>query len=112
MAIEIENMRVTLQACDSGFLFGFTQRHPRQIGVTVGMPAELQPPVELAVMGEQCALPIGRDQPSRAGEVPVHVLTAKGRQADVEQALKLRDGIRCHRPALRKIRKSAARTNQ
>ena len=42
----------------------------RELAFAVGVTAELQPAIELAVVGEQHATAAKVDQPGRSGEVP------------------------------------------
>ena len=53
MDIDIKQLLVDkLQADQAGFFDGFTIRHLLNIGVTVGVPAQLHPDIELFMMGQ------------------------------------------------------------
>jgi len=50
--IDIKQLLIDqLQADEAGFFDGFTICHLLNIGVTVGMPAQLNPDIELFMMG-------------------------------------------------------------
>jgi len=51
--IDIKQLLIDkLQADQARFLNGFTVRHLLDIGITVGMPAQLNPDIELFMMGQ------------------------------------------------------------
>ena len=68
-------------ALDAGFLAGFAQGGCEHVGLTINVSAQLQPLVELAVVGEQSSKVIGTDDPSGTGDVARFVgsLEARGR---------------------------------
>ena len=71
MLVQIEDGRVFQHQAGQARLFlGFLQRHPGQVAVAVGVAAQLQPALQLAVVGQQQALAVGTDQPAAGGEVP------------------------------------------
>lgn len=70
MDVEIENFRVHERDVDEPRLFlRLAQRHFVQREAAVGVAAELQPPVQLAMVREQRPLAIRRDDDCRSGEV-------------------------------------------
>ena len=76
--IDIEQHPVDkLQACQAGFLDGFTVRHLRNIGLTIGMPARLHPDIELFMMRQQRPRARGVQYPGRTGNVTDRQLTQK-----------------------------------
>ena len=53
MDIDIKQLLLDkLQADQARFFDGFTVRHLLNIGITVGMPAQLNPDIELFMMGQ------------------------------------------------------------
>ena len=50
-------------------LLRLAQRHAGQVAVAIGVAAQLQPAIQLAMVGQQDPLTVGGDQPGRAGEV-------------------------------------------
>lgn len=63
MPVQIEDRRLDPQLGQTRFFLGLAQGDPCQIAVAIGMAAQLQPAIELAVMRQQYALAIGTDQP-------------------------------------------------
>ena len=75
MHVEVERQqravdRHEVEARHARFLAGFAERDFFDLRLAVGMTAELQPAIELAMVREQAAAAIGRDDPGRAGDVP------------------------------------------
>ena len=58
-----------VQSLESGLLARLAQGDPQRVGIAVGMAAQLEPSPELAVMGEQHLLEVGRNHPGGAGDV-------------------------------------------
>ncbi len=59
--------------------------YARQIELAIGMPAQLQPAIKLAVVGQQHALAGSVHQPGRAGEMAVGMAAREGRCAGTQQ---------------------------
>jgi len=55
VAIEVEDFRIDGEAAESGLFFGFSQCHRGKIGIAIGVSAELQPAIELAVVRKEDA---------------------------------------------------------
>ena len=92
-----ENPEQRTQPGQSALLSRFAQGDGEQIGIAVGVAAELQPFAELAMMREQHPGAIGADDPRRTGQVP--------RKARAPEAGFLRfdkaDGLLRHRALVR-----------
>ena len=52
------------------FLAGFAERHFFDVPLAIGVAAELQPAAQLAMVREQAAAAIGREDPGRRRDVP------------------------------------------
>ena len=73
------------QGRQAGFLLRLLQRHRRQVGVAIGVAAGLEPAPELAVVHQQGALAVSRDQPGAAGEMPGQALAQERVVGRVQQ---------------------------
>jgi hypothetical protein len=62
--------RQDVEARHTGFFSSFAESDLFHLRLTIGMPAELQPAVELAMMGKQAAAAVSREDPRRARDVP------------------------------------------
>ena len=93
VAVEVEDAALHGQPGHAGLLARLAQRHARQVHVAVGMPAGLQPAVQLAVMGQQRAPAVGADQPARGGEMPGQARALEGMAAFAGQIQEQRGGI-------------------
>src|SRR3546814_1491510 len=69
VAVQVEDAGHHAQAAQSGFFLRLAQGAPRQVAVAVGVAAELEPAIKLAVVGQPHALPRTVDQPGRGGEL-------------------------------------------
>lgn len=68
--VEIEHILVHgFKKSEAGFLKAFPKCHGKNIGISVGMPSRLQPPVQLAMMGEQGPCSSAIENPCRARDV-------------------------------------------
>src|SRR3546814_118918 len=67
--LQVEDAGHHAQAAQSGFFLRLAQGAARQVAVAVGVAAELEPAIKLAVVGQQHALPRTVDQPGRGGEM-------------------------------------------
>jgi len=95
VAIEVEDLRLAFETGQTGFFLSLAQGYTRQLDIPIRMPAELQPSVELAVMGQQDTLAISTDQPGGGSEVSVEPGAREGEACSlrgfVQQRLKFRD---------------------
>ena len=62
--------RHEVEAGHARFFAGLAERDFFDLPLAVGVAAELQPAVELAMVRQQAAAAIGRENPGRAGDVP------------------------------------------
>jgi hypothetical protein len=99
MPIDIENATLDPQIRHAGFFLRLAQRHPRQIGVAIGMSSRLQPPTQLAVVHQQHPLAIRADQPRRAGEMAWRMAALEYRGAGLQEIAELGDGRGLRREA-------------
>ena len=85
--------RHEVEAGHARFLAGFAEGDFVDVPLAVGVAAELQPAVELAVMREQAAAAVGREDPGGAGDVarPAGAVEAIGVRFD-ERADAIDDG--------------------
>lgn len=68
--VEIEHIPVHgFKKGKAGFLETFPKCHGKNIGISVGMPSRLKPPVQLAMMGEQGPFSRSIENPCRARDV-------------------------------------------
>jgi hypothetical protein len=72
VAIEIEDFRLDDKLRQTRFFLRLAQRHACEISIAVGVPAQLQPAIEFAVMREQHPLAGSIDEPGRSGEMTRH----------------------------------------
>ena len=79
--VEVEQSAFDHEIPQARFLPGLAQGRAGQVAVAVGVPARLQPAIELAVVGEQRAPAIGADQPRGSGEMALQPLAAVGIRA-------------------------------
>ena len=106
--VEVEDRRRDRQAGQARFLFGFGQRHAREVAFAVGVAAQLQPAIELAVVREQHALAGAVDQPGRGGEVAGQAFAPERILGVVQQRDEARDRGGFGRPARGVVGKQAA----
>src|SRR5581483_2707777 len=111
VTIEIENFRIDDEIRQSRFLLSFAQGDAGEIGIAVGVAAELEPEPELAMVREQYAPAVCAHEPSRTGQmsdrefamrgigVPAHELDeAIGRRRTLRMAR--RETFECRAPGL------------
>ena len=99
MPVEVENHWFDHQVGQPRLFLGFLQRHRSQVGVAVGVPAQLQPAAQLAVVGQQHPLPGRVHQPGRTGEMTGQTAPFVDRAGVGQQGLKQRHHRRFRRVA-------------
>lgn len=57
--VDVDRTGVDHQPSDAGFLGGFPKGYRHQVGVSIGMPARLEPASEFAVQHQQGAFTVG-----------------------------------------------------
>lgn len=100
VAIEIEDFGFDDEIRQAGFFFGLAQGDTAQIDIAIGMATQLQPPIQLAMVGQERALSVGADQPGGSGEVATQAFTQESMPPflqQVEEQIR-RSGLR--RPGL------------
>ena len=69
VAVEVEDPGLQAQPGQAGFLRRLLHRGDREVAFAIGMPAQLQPQAQLAMVGQQHALAGRVHQPARGGEM-------------------------------------------
>jgi hypothetical protein len=74
MDVEIERQRIVgvgkeAEALEPRFFARLAQRDPARVALAIGVAPELEPAIELAVVGEQRVAVIGREDPRRGRDV-------------------------------------------
>ena len=91
MAVQIEDVALYGQVGQARLLLGFLQCDTGHVGVAIGVPAQLQPAVQLAVMGHEDAPAITADQPRAAGQMAFQPLADERVGRLVQQGQELGD---------------------
>ena len=99
MAVEVEDRIADAQARQPGFLLRFAQRRLRQFALAIGVPTQLQPQAQLAVVGQQHARAAAIHQPARGGEMTGKALATERIFGIGQQFAEQRDGGSFFRPA-------------
>lgn len=76
--VEVDGLGVDQYVDDATFFDDLAPGNGNEVGLTVGVAAELEPAVELAVVGEQDVLAGRVEHQSRRGEVPRSTAAAVG----------------------------------
>lgn len=96
--VEIEDVALDDQIVQARLLPRLAQRDAREVGVAIGVTAELQPAIELAMMREQHAPTGSIDEPGRTGEVSRHAAafeTIRVRQRERAEIVRARRSLAC-----------------
>jgi hypothetical protein len=93
VSIEIKYILLDHQIDQTRFFLSLAQRHVRQIGIPIRVPAQLQPSIQLAVMRQKHPLVIRADQPCRSGEVACWMSTHENLAVGMKKFSKRSCGI-------------------
>ena len=92
--------REQVKVGQAGFLLGFALRHLERVGIAVGVAAELEPALQLAVMGEEHRAAVGRDDPRGAGDVAGEAGALEAVSVGLDEVANLGDARVVLRPAV------------